>query len=293
MQKLQLYISSERIDLFKDEQVSFNQSIQNIKDPAKIFTEFTQTFTVPASPNNNKIFKHYYNYDIVDGFDARNKVDANIELNNVDFKQGYIKLNGVDLKNNKAYAYRITFFGNTVSLKDLLGDDKLGILSSLSQYNLNYDSATVKTRLQSASGAILCPLISSGASGVGARLYYNSQSGHAHDDVNLGNLYYQSGVGHEHGVLWSDLKYSIRLYEIIQAITVSYPTLIFTDDFFSTSNAEFYNLHMWLHRKKGSVEPASQVTTFPTLVTGFGTPITYTGMIDGSGLQIFVNYLQK
>ena len=293
MQKLQLYISSERIDLFKDEQVSFNQSIQNIKDPAKIFTEFTQTFTVPASPNNNKIFKHYYNYDIVDGFDARNKVDANIELNNVDFKQGYIKLNGVDLKNNKAYAYRITFFGNTVSLKDLLGDDKLGILSSLSQYNLNYDSATVKTRLQvqSASGAILCPLITSGASGVGARLYYNSQSGHAHDDVNLGNLYYQSGVGHEHGVLWSDLKYSIRLYEIIQAITVSYPTLIFTDDFFSTSNAEFYNLHMWLHRKKGSVEPASQVTTFPTLVTGFGLPQTYTGMIDGSGLQIFVNYL--
>jgi len=300
MQKLQLYISGERIDLFKDEQVSFNQSIQNIKDPAKIFTEFTQTFTVPASATNNKIFKHYYNYDIVNsndfnisGFDARNKVDANIELNNIDFKQGYIKLNGVDLKNNKAYAYRITFFGNTVTLKDLLGDDKLGALSDLSQYNLDYDSATVKTRLQvqSASGAILCPLITSGASGVGARLYYNSQSGHAHDDVNLGNLYYQSGVGHEHGVLWSDLKYSIRLYEIIQAITVSYPTLIFTDDFFSTSNAEFYNLHMWLHRKKGSVEPAAQVTTFPTLVIGFGLPQTFTGMIDGSGLQISATYL--
>ena len=98
MQKLQLYISGERIDLFKDEQVSFNQSIQNIKDPAKIFTEFTQTFTVPASATNNKIFKHYYNYNIVNsndfnisGFDARNKVDANIELNNIDFKQGYIK----------------------------------------------------------------------------------------------------------------------------------------------------------------------------------------------------------
>ena len=85
MQKLQLYISNERIDLFKDEQVSFNQSIQNIKDPAKIFTEFTQTFTVPASKNNNKIFQHYYNFNITGGFDARNKVDANIELNNVAF----------------------------------------------------------------------------------------------------------------------------------------------------------------------------------------------------------------
>ena len=81
MQKLQLYVNNQRVDLFKDEQVSFNQSIQNIKDPAKIFTEFTQTFTIPASKTNNILFQHYYNYDIVDGFDARDKVDALIELN--------------------------------------------------------------------------------------------------------------------------------------------------------------------------------------------------------------------
>jgi len=131
MQKLQLYISNERIDLFKDEQVSFNQSIQNIKDPAKIFTEFTQTFTVPASKTNNKIFQHYYNFNITGGFDARNKVSGLIELNNITFKQGYVKLNGVDLKNNKAYAYRVTFFGETVNLKDILAEEKLASLAGL------------------------------------------------------------------------------------------------------------------------------------------------------------------
>ena len=109
MQKLQLYISDQRIDLFKDEQVSFNQSIQNIKDPAKIFTEFTKTFSVPASKTNNQIFKHYYNFNNVNpnditfsAFDARNKVSGLIELNNITFKQGYVKLEGVDLKLNKA-----------------------------------------------------------------------------------------------------------------------------------------------------------------------------------------------
>ena len=55
MQKLQLYISSvddsptlaqfQKVDLFKDEQVSINLSIQNIKEPDKIFTEFTKTST--------------------------------------------------------------------------------------------------------------------------------------------------------------------------------------------------------------------------------------------------------
>jgi hypothetical protein len=289
MQKLQLYIGGERIDLFKDEQVSFNQSIQNIKDPAKIFTEFTQTFTVPASKVNNQVFEHYYNFNIVGGFDARNKVDANIELNNVAFKQGYIRLEGVDMKLNKVYAYRITFFGETVNIKDILREDKLGNLSDLNQYNLNYDAATVKARLQSASGAILCPLITSGASGEESRLFYNSNNS-AHTD-NTGNLYYHTGSSNDHGVLYSDLKYAIRLYEIVEAIKVTYPSLVFTDDFFSTSNAEFYNLHMWLHRKKGSVAPAEQIAAFPTLVTGFGLPQTYTNMIDSSGLQIDANYL--
>ena len=98
-------------------------------------------------------------------------------------------------------------------------------------------------------------------------------------------------VKHDHGVLYSDLKYAIRLYEIVEAIKVTYPSLVFTDDFFSTTNPEFYNLYMWLHRKKGSVAPAEQVTAFPTLVTGFGLPQTYTNMIDSSGLQIDANYL--
>ncbi len=287
MQKLQLYIGSERIDLFKDEQVSFNQSIQNIKDPAKIFTEFTQTFTVPASKTNNKIFQHYYNFDIVGGFDARNKVDGRIELNNIAFKQGYIRLEGVDLKLNKAYAYRITFFGETVNIKDLLRDTKLAALGDLDQYNLNYDSATVKARLQNASGPILCPLITSGASGEESRLFYNSNNSAHTDDT--GNLYYHTGSSNNHGVLYSDLKYAIRLYEIIEAITASYPALVFTDDFFSTSNEEFYNLHMWLHRKKGSVAPASQVELFPTLVDGFGLPQQYTTMLNGSALEVYTS----
>jgi hypothetical protein len=290
MQKLQLYISGERIDLFKDEQVSFNQSIQNIKDPAKIFTEFTQTFTVPASKTNNQIFQHYYNFNIVNpndltqsGFDARNKVDALIELNNITFKQGYVKLEGVDLKLNKAYAYRITFFGETVNLKDRMRDETLGILDDLAQYgtNLTYDAASIKAKLQNGSNNILCPLITSGASGTNSRLYYNSGS-HADDD---GNLFYQS-AGHNHGVLWSDLKYAISVWKIIEAIEEQYD-FVFTDDFFNSTNLEFYTLCMWLHRKKGSVAPDSQITQYPTLVTGFGLPQTYTGMISGNGLQIF------
>ena len=39
MRRLQLYIGNDRVDLFKDETVSLTQTIQNVKDIAKVFTE--------------------------------------------------------------------------------------------------------------------------------------------------------------------------------------------------------------------------------------------------------------
>jgi hypothetical protein len=46
--ELQLYIQDTRVDLFKDETVSLTDTIQNVRDIAKIFTTFTKTFTLPA-----------------------------------------------------------------------------------------------------------------------------------------------------------------------------------------------------------------------------------------------------
>lgn len=98
MQTVQLYIEGTRVDLFKDENINLTQTIQNVRDIEKVFTDFSKSFTVPASRTNNKLFKHYYNYDVVGGFDARKKVDGNLELNHVPFTEGKIKLEGVSLK---------------------------------------------------------------------------------------------------------------------------------------------------------------------------------------------------
>ncbi len=78
MQNIQLYIEGQRVDMFNDETVSITDTIQNVKDIGKIFTAFSRTFSLPATKINNKIFKHYYNFDIVNGFDARIKKNSNI-----------------------------------------------------------------------------------------------------------------------------------------------------------------------------------------------------------------------
>ena len=281
MQKLQLYIEGQRIDLFKDESVSFTQTIQNVKDIKKIFTEFTKTFSVPASKKNNIIFKHYYNFDIQGGYDARNKQDATLELNDLPFKSGKIKLEGVDLKNNVAHTYRITFFGNTVNLKDVLGDDQLADLSALSTpaHNQTYNTSNILSRLQSESDDIIVPLITHTD-----RMFYDS-------DIELyGNLY-QNNSKPLNGINWNQFKYAIRVQAIITAIETNYPSIVFSDDFFNdATNDQFNELFLWLHRKSGAVETSSQVDVAWTSVPEFNT-VSGTGSISSQlNGQVTITY---
>ena len=266
MQELQLYIEGQRIELFKDESVSITQTIQNVKDIAKIFTSFTKTFSVPATKTNNKIFKHYYNYNIVDGYDARIKKNGIIELNFLPYKTGRIKLEGVDLKNNLAHTYRITFFGNTVELPDILGDDKLGSLFfASSDYTQTYNQQTIKAFFasQQGNGKLIVPFITHTQ-----RLFYNSST------TNVDNLHYNQNS--QQGVYYDQLKFALRLYEIILEIETKYTTangyannIVFSRDFFSTSNPEFYNLYMWLHRKSGYVQAPQQIVNYTTSTSGW------------------------
>ena len=60
MQSVQIYIENKRIDLFKSESISVNSSVQNVSDISKVFTDFSQSFQLPASKNNNEILYSYF-----------------------------------------------------------------------------------------------------------------------------------------------------------------------------------------------------------------------------------------
>jgi hypothetical protein len=261
---IQLYVNGERVEMFDDEGVSITSSIQNVRDIGKVFSDYSQSFSVPATRQNNKIFKHYYNPDLNNGFDARKKVDAVLEINHQPFKNGKVRLDEVEMKNNLAHSYKITFFGGLVSLKDLLGEDQLEDLTWLANFNTNYTYLEVRTRLQNGKDftidsvsypdAIITPLISAEE-----RWYYSTSSG-------TGNLAVATGSS---GGDYTNMKYAIRLWCIIKAIEERYnvangyaSSIIFNDDFFSTSENDLYNLYMWLHREKGKVAEGVDRNTY-------------------------------
>ena len=270
MNKVLLYIKDsdgtfQEVDLFEDETITVTSKIQDIRDIAKIFTDFSQSFTLPASKKNNKIFKHFYNYNISEGaFDARKKVDAIIDVNYIPFREGKIFLNGVKMKDNVPFAYNITFFGDTVNLKDALGDDELSVLD-LSAFDHDYDSDAVEAGLTTGinfngnTTSIIYPLITHTK-----RLYFNSDHSHSSDTL-IGDLSYDNGtISEEIALTFDDLKPAIKVTDIIDAIEAkaSYGLAFASgsaNNFFESTAIS--NLYLWLSKTKGILGGGSGEST--------------------------------
>lgn len=127
--QVQVFIEGQRVELFDDEQISINSTIQNIQDLSKTFTDFTQSFSCPASPSNNKLFSHFYNSDVSlyngNFINPNIRRFATIEIDNTFFRRGTIALEKANIEKNEPYSYTITFYGDLVNLKDTLGELKL------------------------------------------------------------------------------------------------------------------------------------------------------------------------
>ena len=220
MINLQLYVDNQLVEMFEDESITLTQTIQDVKQIDKVFSDFSKTFNVPASETNNKIFQHFYNFEILNGFDARKLVDSELYLNYRLFKKGEIKLEGTTLKINKPHTYKLTFFGNTVNLKDKLGDSNLSNLPTLTELEFEYTDTNIKGLLNTATSktmdgvvfpeVLLVPLITHTK-----RLIYDSGSSSANTET-LANLSYTAGQNK--GLEFDQLKPAIRVHAIIKAI---------------------------------------------------------------------------
>jgi len=260
--RYQIYNDFTKLELFKDESVSITDTIQNVKDPAKIFSPFSQQFSVPASKHNNKFFKHYYNSEVTNSYDARFLGDALIQLNGTNYKKGSFRLTSVDLKNNVAYSYKLVFTGETVEFKKILAENELSSLELPESLNFEYTSSFVKGRFGSTSAItptqqdLIFPLITHSKN---MRYGYNGNAGYK-DAITNTFLNY------------ADIKPALRAKVIIDAIESNYPQIKFSNTFFNSFY--FKKLYLWLHKEEGfmsNAEEGGEVTSIvKTWHTGLG-----------------------
>jgi hypothetical protein len=158
-----------KLELFKDEKINVSLTSQNISDISKIYSEFSQSFTVPASTINNQILEHFYENTIEHiippntvSIDYQLKSKAYIEIDTILFRDGVLTFEKANYKNNRPYSYTLTFFGAGVNLKTKFAEDKLNQLD-YSSINHIYNTTQVYNRITTATidYDVCYPLISS------------------------------------------------------------------------------------------------------------------------------------
>jgi len=258
----------KRIDLFKDEKISLTSSVQNINDLSKTFTDYTQSFTIPASKINNQIF-NYWNENAVDnGFDQRIRYDAIIEINTIPFRRGKIQIEKANEKNNRVESYSITFYGNTKQIKDLFKEDKLSVLD-YSDLNHSYTATEVKNRIEANTYDVCYPLI-------GNQNKYEFLTGGT-NDVSVGSSVATS-------IAWYDLFPAIPVSKVFDKIQSHYG-ITFNGVFFNTTYFE----KLFLYCK--NIEK-TDVYTAPVRVN-FTSKSGYAQDLDLTNDELTINWLQS
>ena len=128
MRRTDFWIEDKKLDLFDDEQIKVISQVQSFQDISKVFSDYSQTFTVPATDNNNEIFEYYYNNDLDGLIDHNLRRKSRLDIDYEVFKTGLAQLEKGTIVNGMPQHYTATFYGDVVSLKDKIGEDMLSDL---------------------------------------------------------------------------------------------------------------------------------------------------------------------
>jgi hypothetical protein len=261
--KIQVYIEGQRIELFNDEQIQVTSTQQNVTDISKTYTDFSQAFTIPASPYNNAIIQHFYQTDVNATIDHNIRRNAFIEIDLSFFRRGKIQVEKSNLKNGQPESYTLGFYGDGKTLLDYFGEDMLSDLD-FTPNNHEYTGDEIRDRIIDGTNTydVKYPLISSKRVWTYTGLtpttitpaYYNISTASAND------------IGTSTGAInYRELFPAVRVKEIFDRIEEKY-SVQFNGNFLSDDRLT--KLFLWFkNRNELNFFSQSQNVTLDTVTT--------------------------
>ena len=257
--KVKVYILDDALDLFQDEKIEINQKLNDIEKLSNIFTDFTNSFTIPASQNNNRVMKHFYNHNILNGYNLNLRIDGFIEVDTIPFKFGQWQLEECIMKDGIPESYKITFYSKTSQLSTLFGSDTIDQLdyvvtngvktkpfSGLSQFDFVFNEANLIDSMNNPAfngGNMMTPLIA-----------YTDR------DWNYGTNNSLDISSSSYPITTLELKQAVKIIRIIESIELKYG-ITFTRDFFG--NAMFNKIFIWMNNT-GKLTASKQLISLDT-----------------------------
>lgn len=281
-----LLTSSEKLELFDDEQIQVTSTVQNVQDISKTFTDFSQSFTIPANDHNNRILQHFYQSDVNSLIDYNIRLDSFIEIDLTFFRRGKLQIEKANLKNGRPESYSVTFYGDGRTLKDYFGEDLLSDLD-YTDYNHVYTGTEVRNRIEDGTNQydVKYPLISSKRIWHYQSNYVNATTPNWLDiqSISDNNIYSTSGA-----VKYNELFPAVRVKTIFGLIQQKYG-VTFNGTFLQDDR--FTKLFLY-YKNKGEFEitGGSYDLDF-TSVTPTFTTYDLTNTVDLSTNEISVQYI--
>ena len=123
------------LDLYGDEVIPIKYNIENIVNPDELNTSYSKQFDLPATKNNNKFFKAYYDVSTEGNFNPYKSVKVIIRVDSIEIFSGILQLYSVTHKGGVS-SYTVSIFSSIVNLYDTIKDKSLNDLdfSSLTHY---------------------------------------------------------------------------------------------------------------------------------------------------------------
>lgn len=230
-----IILNGQAIDLFGDENIQITLKQTDIRDISTNYADFTQNFTIPASPKNNRILKYWYDTFNDNQFPSVSGIPCRIDIDGIFFKKGVLKIQSAQTNDYGVIKnYTVQFTSNLKSLKDKFGDTKIGdlnyeFLHDGNQFEVN--DSFVKNKIENSVNASLeYPMIST-------KRLINS-----FNDVKYVNSSTLNGLRIE------ELRPALKFKDIFQSIQDFYG-IRFIGDFY-TNNSPLDKLYLWLNKNK-------------------------------------------
>ena len=171
MTTITLKIAGTIADLFDDEVVTLTKQRKDMQDLGRLFADFSQPFTIPATDVNNGIFTHWYNLDIDDPYDAHGKADAEISVDGIVLFSGTLELVSCEIADHQPISYEVIFYGETKQILTEFGEDTLRDVTYGTSMVMSYTNIASSWSGSYQSGDVVFPVFDYGGRSAGAMQY--------------------------------------------------------------------------------------------------------------------------
>jgi len=216
-----------QLDTYGDENIAITYNIDDITDIESKFGNYSKTFDLPATKNNNKFFKHLSDLQAdVSQFDTLRGHKCELLSNDITIFEGLLYLNEI-VKVKTETKYKVNLVGETIRFIEALGD---ATIRDLDFSELEHEFS-VSNLTDSLFGSLLqttsTPLFTNNI------LYSLIQNTGIVGDSN-GNFTYQSN---------RNLQPFIKLYHLLEKI-FDFSGFNIESNFISSTNTDFNHIYM-------------------------------------------------